>query len=174
VSNVIWENMQAVGPIDYDETDDEFAEELRKTIPEDRIDATLSDVPAELYDEIRHEALFPDPVAPFDRDQHSHGSTEVGDVSWIVPTGQFWAATWPVGTPGHSWQAVAANGDFGQKGIAFAAKVLAGAAYDLLSDAGTLEAAREEFEAEIGSDVYETPLPDDAEPPFDVTAMGTD
>nr|WP_231751243.1 hypothetical protein [Halogeometricum sp. CBA1124] len=67
---------------------------------------------------------------------------------------------------------VAANGDFGLKGVAFAAKVLAGATYDLLADEERLAAAREEFEAEIGSDAYETPLPDDAEPPFDVTAMG--
>ncbi|ADD07586.1 M20 family amidohydrolase (homolog to p-aminobenzoyl-glutamate hydrolase subunit B) (plasmid) [Natrialba magadii ATCC 43099] len=172
VSDVIWENMQEVGPIDYTEDDHEFARDLRETIPEDRIESNLANVPDELYAEIRDEALYSDPVQAYDEDRQSHGSTEVGDVSWIVPTGQFRAATWPVGAPGHSWQVVAANGDFGKEGVAFAAKVLAGTTYDLLADESTLEAAHDEFETEIGTDAYETPLPADAEPPFDVTTMG--
>jgi aminobenzoyl-glutamate utilization protein B len=171
VTDVIWENMRTVGPIDYDEADYEFAAALRATVSEDRIDANLSEVPADRYEAIRDEPLYPHPVEAFDHDQHTHGSTEVGDVSWIAPTGQFRAATWPVGVPGHSWQVVAANGDFAQEGIAFAAKVLAGAAYDLLTDAETLDAARDEFEATVGADAYETPLPEEAEPPFDITAM---
>jgi aminobenzoyl-glutamate utilization protein B len=171
VTDAIWENMQAVGPIDYPEADCEFAAELKATVPAERIDANLADRPRTLRETIRDRALYPEPVAAFDRDRLSHGSTEVGDVSWIVPTGQFRGATWPVGVPGHSWQVVAANGDFAQKGVAFAAKVLAGTAYDLLVDEQTLAAAREEFEAEIGADAYETPLPETAEPPFDVTAV---
>ena len=171
VSTVLWENMEQVGPIDYDDGDYEFAAELKSTVPDDQIEAGLSKVPTELYEQIRDEALYPEPVEAYDRDQHGAGSTEVGDVSWITPTGQFSAATWPIGTPGHSWQIVAANGDFGQKGVAFAAKVLAGAAYDLLSDRERLAEARTEFEREIGSDRYETPLPPEAEPPFDVTSM---
>jgi len=91
-------------------------------------------------------------------------------VSYIAPTGQFTAATWPVGTPGHSWQVVAANGDFGKKGMMFAAKVLAGTAHDLMTDAETLKAAKAEFEETTGGEPYETPLPPEAEPPFDMTA----
>lgn len=171
ISDVIWENMRQVGPIDYDEADYEFAADLKATVPDDRIEANLSTVPDELSAEIWDESLHPEPVAPYDHDQQMAGSTDVGDVSWIVPMGQFSAATWPVGTPGHSWQVVAANGDFGQKGVTFAAKVLAGAIYDLMADRETLDAAREEFEADIGTDAYETPLPAESEPPFDVTAM---
>ncbi|WP_224449059.1 amidohydrolase [Haloprofundus salilacus] len=169
VSEVIWENMRTVGPIPYDDANYAFAAELKATVPDDRIESGLSNVPDELYDEIREKSLHPDPVEPFDHDHQTHGSTEVADVSWITPTGQFTAATWPVGAPGHSWQVVAANGDFGLKGVAFTAKVLAGATYDLLTTPETVEAAREEFETEIGSGAYETPLPEDAEPPFDVT-----
>jgi aminobenzoyl-glutamate utilization protein B len=172
VSNVVWENVRAAGPIDYDDADRAFAAELQATVADERIESRLSDLPDELADRVRGEPLYANPVEPFDHAQQTHGSTEVGDVSWITPTGQFRGATWPVGVPGHSWQVVAANGDFGLKGVAFAAKVLAGATYDLLADEERLAAAREEFEAEIGSDAYETPLPDDAEPPFDVTAMG--
>ena len=174
VTDVIWENMREIGPIDYDEADHDFAADLKATVPDDRIDAQLSDVPDELYEEVREESLYPEPIEAFDADQQSHGSTEVGDVSWITPTGQFRGATWPVGAPGHSWQVVAANGDFGRKGITFAAKVLAGATYDLLTDPERLRAARAEFDDEIGPDAYETPLPPEAEPPADVTAMSDD
>ena len=38
------------------------------------------------------------------------GSTDVGDVSWVTPTTEFYAATWVPGTPPHTWQAVAASG----------------------------------------------------------------
>ncbi|MDS0295049.1 amidohydrolase [Halogeometricum luteum] len=169
VSELIWENIDTAGPVPYDDADREFAAELQATVPDERIESRLDELPEDLRDEVEGEALYAEPVAPYDHDRQTHGSTEVGDVSWITPTGQFNAATWPVGTPGHSWQVVAANGDFGLKGVAFAAKVLAGATYDLLADAERLAAAREEFEEEIGSDAYETPLPEDAEPPFDVT-----
>jgi aminobenzoyl-glutamate utilization protein B len=174
VTDSILENMREIGPIDYDKADYDFAADLRATVPEDQIDSQLSDVPDELYDEIRDEVLYPEPVEAYDHEQQSHGSTEVGDVSWITPTGQFRGATWPVGTPGHSWQVVAANGDFGQKGVTFAAKVLAGTAYDLLADEGLIDAARNEFNDEIGADAYETPLPPEVEPPADVTAMSDD
>jgi aminobenzoyl-glutamate utilization protein B len=171
VSDVIWRNMREVGPIDYDRDDYEFAADLKATIPDDRIESRLADLPEDVYETVRNEALYPDPVSVFDRDHQSHGSTEVGDVSWITPTAQFRAATWPVGTPGHTWQAVAANGDFGLKGIVFAAKVLAGATYDLMANRETLAAAREEFEADVGEGNYESPLPEDTEPPSDVTTM---
>ena len=59
------------------------------------------------------------------------GSTDVGDVSWVVPTGQFSAVTWAAGTPGHAWQIVAqGKGPVAHKGMLFAAKVMAATAYD--------------------------------------------
>ena len=101
----------------------------------------------------------------------SGGSTDVGDVSWIVPTAQFRAATWPIGAPGHGWQVVAANGDFAVEGAVFASKVLGGAVADLLADAETVERANREFTAATADNPYECPLPEDVEPPFDVTAQ---
>jgi aminobenzoyl-glutamate utilization protein B len=169
VTDVIWENMQIVEPITYDEEDAAFARDLQETIPEETREMELADVPEDLRTKIEDHALYPEPVAVFDEDDRTHGSTEVGDVSWITPTGQFKGATWPVGTPGHSWQVVAANGSFGQKGVAFAAKVLAGSVYDLMRYPETLKTARREFEAMLGEKAYESPLPEDAEPPFEMT-----
>ena len=170
ISEIIEANLESVGPIPYTAEDRAFAAELQATVPAEEIESSLSFVPESLYDEIRASALYADPLPAIDGDHHKHGSTEVGDVSWIVPTGQFRLATWPVGVPGHSWQVVASNGSFGLKGATHAAKVLAGSAFDLFTDRSTLEAAQAEFDGEIGPDAYETPLPPDAEPPFDVTA----
>ncbi|SFR63635.1 amidohydrolase [Halogeometricum limi] len=171
VSELLWENLQAAGTIPYDDADRAFAAELQETVADERIESRLDELPDDVAEAVRGESLYAEPVEPHDHDRQSHGSTEVGDVSWLTPTAQFTAATWPVGAPGHSWQVVAANGDFGQKAVAYAAKVLAGTTYDLLSDGDAIADAREEFESDVGHGAYETPLPEDAEPPFDVTAM---
>ena len=84
---------------------------------------------------------------------------------WIAPTVQFRGATWPVGTPAHTWQAVAANGEFGLRGVTFAAKVMAGTVYDLLADPSILDDARVEHEEATGGRGYESPVPEDAEVP---------
>lgn len=169
VTNVIWENMEELGPIKYDEDDYEFAHNLVESVSKSNRDAELESLPDELRETVEDCALYPEPVAPFNEDNISGGSTEVGDVSYITPTGQFRAATWPVGTPGHSWQVVASNGDFGRKGMIFAAKVLAGSVYDLMTDPATLEAAKAEFLEATDGEPYQTPLPPEAEPPFGVT-----
>ena len=76
----------------------------------------------------------------------SQGSTDVGDVSWLTPTAQFTAVTWVSGSPGHSWQNVAAGThSIAHKGLLLAAKVLAGTCADLMEQPDTLAAARAEF-----------------------------
>lgn len=170
LTEVLWENMQAVGPIDYADEDREFAAEIRETLPADDVESTLETVPEERRDAVRDSSLYGEPVEPTDEDEVSGGSTDVGDVSWITPTAQFRAATWAVGTPPHTWQAVAANGSFGKQGMTFAAKVFAGTLHDLLTDPETVEAANAEFDEAVGEQGYETPLPEGTDPPFDVTA----
>ncbi len=78
-------------------------------------------------------------------------STDMGDVSWRVPTVQLTAATWVPGTPAHSWQAVAAGGmSIGVKGMMVAAKTMALTAIDLVTTPGHLQKARAEFDASRG------------------------
>ena len=169
VTEIVWQNMQAVGPIEYDGEDRAFAADLRETVEDDRLAARFDDVPDEIEAAVGDAPLYGEPVAAYDEGDVSGGSTDVGDVSWIVPTAQFRAATWPIGAPGHGWQVVAANGDFAVKGAVFAAKVLGGTVADLLADAETVERANREFAAATADDPYECPLPADVEPPFDVT-----
>jgi aminobenzoyl-glutamate utilization protein B len=96
------------------------------------------------------------------------GSTDVGDVSWVVPTAGFSTACWVPGTPGHSWQAVACGGTtIGKKGMLLAARTLAATAWDLYRDPKLLEAARADFERRREGRDYQSLLDKDQKPPLD-------
>jgi aminobenzoyl-glutamate utilization protein B len=96
------------------------------------------------------------------------GSTDVGDVSWVVPTAGFTTACWVPGTPGHSWQAVAAGGtSIGRKGMQLAAKTLAAMAWDLYSDSAKIEVAKTEFRKRLNGHKYEPLISKDMPPPLD-------
>ena len=88
----------------------------------------------------------------------SPGSTDVGDVSWLTPTAQFSAVTWPSCAPGHSWQIVSAGKSaLAHKGMILAAKVLAGVTADLMTKPQILTDARAEFEISA-ADGYDCPI----------------
>ena len=88
----------------------------------------------------------------------------MGDVSWLTPTAQFTAVTWPSGSPGHSWQNVSCGKTgIGHKGLLLAAKVLAGTAADLMSNPKHLQDARMEFHV-TAADGYDCPIGKDLEP----------
>lgn len=94
-------------------------------------------------------------------DDSSPGSTDVGDVSYTVPTVGFSTATWVPGTPAHSWQAVACGGtDIGAKGMINAAKTLTALGIELLHNPALIETAKKEFEASKGSYIYKALLGD--------------
>ena len=99
-------------------------------------------------------------------DYMSAGSTDVGDVSWLTPTAQFNAATWPSNCPGHSWQMVSTGKTrFAQEAMLYAGAVLAMTAYDLMTDPSILTDARAEFNVTAAGG-YDCPLEPDlvAEP----------
>lgn len=74
-------------------------------------------------------------------------SSDVGDVSKIIPTNMFTTATWPIACMAHTWQATASSGtSIGAKGALHAAKVMAGTAYDLFTKPDVLAKIQEEFE----------------------------
>ena len=95
-------------------------------------------------------------------------STDVGDVSWNVPTAGVRTATWVPGTPAHSWQAVAAGGtSIGLKGMLVAAKALALTAANLFRDAELIALAKAEFDERRGPGYRYEPLIGDRSPPLD-------
>src|SRR5207248_10005365 len=88
------------------------------------------------------------------------GSTDVGDVSWLVPTGGLNTACFALGSPGHSWQNVAAVGSpIGHKGMMVAAKALALSLADLLQDEAVRKEAKADFEKRMTGRKYTTRIP---------------
>jgi aminobenzoyl-glutamate utilization protein B len=98
----------------------------------------------------------------------SKGSTDVSDVSWVVPVGGFTTACWVPGTPAHSWQATAAGGtSIGKKGMTLAARVLAATAWDLFHGPKTLAAAQAELRSRLAGRAYQPLILPGQEPPLD-------
>ena len=110
-------------------------------------------------------AAVNDFIIPYVPSNHFNpGSSDVGDVSWLTPTAQFTAVTWPSGCPGHSWQVVSAGRtSFAHKGMLHAAKVLSGAVADLMTDPTLLEKARTEFRVTT-AEGYDCPISKDLLP----------
>jgi aminobenzoyl-glutamate utilization protein B len=96
------------------------------------------------------------------------GSTDVADVSWLVPTAGFGTACWVPGTPAHSWQAVAAGGTaIGRSGMILAARTLAASACDLFADPKILERARTEHQKRLDGRKYRPLLEAGQQPPLE-------
>lgn len=94
------------------------------------------------------------------------GSTDVADVSWVVPTAQLETVCYAADTPFHSWQMVAqGKSTAAHKGMLHAAKVLAATAAELLAHPKALEAAKWELRSRGGIEGYVCPIPADVRPP---------
>ena len=106
-------------------------------------------------------------MRPF-KTSHGYGSTDVGDVSWNVPTAGFRAATWVPGTASHSWQAVASGGtSIGLKGAELAAKTLAKSAIEIYSNPSIIDEAKAELNERVGNNFEYKPLLGDRKPPLE-------
>ncbi|HHW18327.1 MAG TPA: amidohydrolase [Firmicutes bacterium] len=159
------DNFKKVGVPDWTTEELEFARRVSETIDKGQKSEMLRNMnaPKELYDQIMNTTV----VDPLDKGKVMPGSTDVGDVSWIVPTVQVSVATWPIGTPGHSWQIVACSGHaLGLRGMLVAAKVMAMTGKDLLENPSVLEKAKKEFSERVGDERYKSPLPDGLKPPL--------
>ena len=169
ISELIVKNMHKIGLPKYSEEDLKFAEEIAKTISSEMKIAQLKKSKRPRWERLVDKLIddeFPD---PWGEGEVSHGSTDVADVSWHAPTVEFGTATWVLGTPAHSWQAVAQNGvGIGHKSLVFAAKVMAATAIDLLTSEDALNKAREEHKQRMGNKKYRSPIPPDHKPPLDI------
>jgi len=104
-------------------------------------------------------------VMPFQIKNGGTASSDIGEVSAVVPLAEINLATRPLGTAAHHWaQTACAAHPIGYKGMAVAAKVLAASAIDTLGDPGIVKAAREAFAVQTKGKPYVSPLPPDARP----------
>ena len=151
LAKVMDANLRMVGGYTYTTEEREFAARIQKTF------ATDNQPPLESTQIIQ-------PLRTFD----GSASTDVGDVSWVVPTVQVGTATWVPGTAAHSWQAVAAGGTtIGQKGMMMAAKTMALTAMDLFTTPAMIEDAWKEFRTKRGENFKYEALIGDRKPALD-------
>ncbi len=163
-------HLQAFSGPGFDAEDYAFAQSLQETFDPGTVTRYL--------DTIAHRG-FPAPV-PGERGSVLHdtvlghwgqgetlaGSTDVADVSHVCPTAQIGTATAPLGTPGHSWQNVAAVGSpIGMKGMLYAAKTMAAAALDFVTDPGLVRLAKDEFERATRGTPYHAAVEEIVPPP---------
>lgn len=153
LSTNLYENLKTVGGVTYDKTEEDFALKIFPSL--NRKDVNISD------------AALVKPYA--DQSDEAFGSTDVGDISWLVPTAGISSATWVPGTAAHSWQAVAAGGmSIGHKGMMVAAKTMALTIMDCLVSPEMLKNAKLELLKRRGGDQFKyEALLGDRNPPLD-------
>jgi aminobenzoyl-glutamate utilization protein B len=147
-------NLVGVGGFRYSADEERFGEQLLKSLPPEgagdlRSTSTVRPLRIE------------DPNAPT-------ASTDVGDVSWHVPTIGFFTATMVPGVVLHTWQATASAGmSIGQKGMVVAAKAMATTGADLFSNARLVADAKVEFQRQLQGKTYSSGIPLGQKPPLD-------
>jgi aminobenzoyl-glutamate utilization protein B len=152
LSTNLYENLKTVGGVNYDKTEEDFALKIFPSL--NRKEVNISD------------AALVKPYA--DQSDEAFGSTDVGDISWLVPTAGISSATWVPGTAAHSWQAVAAGGmSIGHKGMMVAAKTMALTIMDCLVSPEMLKNAKLELLKRRGEPFKYEALLGDRNPPLD-------
>ena len=146
-------SLEKIGGVKYTAEEIDFAEKIRATVNAQ----SLASVSAAQE------------VKPYISGLSFPASTDVGDVSWVVPTAGLSTATWVTGIPAHSWQAVACNGmSIGHKGMMNAAKTIALTAQNLFKNTPVIEQSKEELYQRRGSKIFEyKSLAGDRKPPLD-------
>lgn len=149
-----------VGVPQFDENEKELARAIR---------STLTDEDKKMFRRIKglEDKELADFLMPYSKGGPSFGtgSTDVGDVSWIVPTAQCVTACMAIGTPFHTWQLVAQGGtSLGHKGMLHAGKVMAATALEVMTHPELLEAAKAELNQYLAEEPYVCPIPADVKP----------
>jgi aminobenzoyl-glutamate utilization protein B len=164
LEKAMYETMQRLGAPDWDEADRAFAREIQATLaPED-----LSTAYRRVGVQPKPNTPLHDGIVPMDTKRvQMIGSTDVGDVSWVVPTVQAHAATYAIGTPGHSWQLTAqGKNPAAHKGLAFVAKVMAATAVEAIQDPTLIERAKADLAERTRATPYVCPVPEGVDPPI--------
>jgi len=158
--------MEELGPPHFDDADKAFAAKIQATLT----DKDISSV----YHMIGMEPTgrpLADFIVPLDAKRNPLiGSTDVGDVSWVVPTAQVHAPTIAIGTPLHTWQVVAqGKSPHAHKAMVQAAKAMAGLGVKALTEPELIVAAKADLKKRTARIPYVNPLPAGVTPPLDMS-----
>jgi len=171
LNQVLYKNMEEIGPPKFDQADIAFAKEITKSLTPDDLKTELDQLIRRGMS--RNEAgrqmagkVLADFIVPYKPLDAVHpGSSDMGDVSLVVPTTCFNGATLALGTPGHSWQTVSQSASsIAHKGVIAAGQYMAATAIDLFNDPETVEKAKVQHQEDMAGETYVCPLPDEAQP----------
>ena len=168
LEKAMYDNYLRLGAPEFDDSDRAFAAKIQATLSEEDIETAFRKVGLPVRDGVP----LCDVIVPLDaKTAPMMGSTDVGDVSWAVPTVQARGATYAIGTPGHSWQ-LTAQGKMpvAHKGLVHVAKAMAGTAIDVLANPDLLAQAKADHHARLARSPYVCPIPDDVTPPIGMSA----
>lgn len=149
LADVALANLREFNQLKYDNPQREFAQRIQQTL--------TKPLPLDIISEV------------FDTSgEVGKGSTDVGDVSWVIPTAGFTTACFVPGTTSHSWQAVAASGmSIGKQGMQLAAQTMAASVWDLMTQPEILVEAKQEHARRREGRKYEPLLLPEQQPPLD-------
>jgi aminobenzoyl-glutamate utilization protein B len=147
-AEVLQKNIERLGPIVYSQDEVDFAKKIQEVsgVPQKGLDGKIGP--------LKETAEHP-----------TGGSTDVGDVSWLVPEITLLATTAPIDAPWHSWAVVACGGmSIGHKGMLFASKALGMTMVDLFENAQLRQDIKAEFDSRKGDHQYKPYIPDGPPP----------
>ena len=141
-------NMELLGPITYNDEETAFGKKIQEVTGKKQLGMDSAINPLKET-----------------RENPGGGSTDVGDVSWVVPVINLSVTTAPKDTPWHSWAVVACGGmSIDHKGLVYAAKAMAMTMADLYKDPKLVNAVKTEFKNRKGNHNYKGLIPDGPPP----------
>ena len=164
LGEVMQRNLDLLGPPVFTNKERQYAKKMQSTMSYNDIEtAYLQAGISEVKDQVLAESIVP----PNAKEIGMSGSTDVADVSWVVPTVQLWGANYTIGTPFHSWQMTAqGKSSIAIKGMTHAATAMAATGVDVLLDKKLREDAWLDLQKLLDQNAYVSPLLDNAKPPI--------
>jgi aminobenzoyl-glutamate utilization protein B len=151
LARLMYNNLKTVGGVNYTPEEVEFGKKIQSSL-------TFKVPPLESATQVQ----------PFKTGGFFPASTDVGDITWVVPTAGLGTATWVPGVPAHSWQAVATGGmSIGYKAMNNAAKIIAMTGIDIFNNPSIIGKAQKELDDYVGPDFKYKSMIGDRKPPLD-------
>lgn len=169
LSDVLNETFNEVGAPCFDSDDTKLASQISETLSEAQKSNVINfmrsfigkDSATQIEDKVVSDTILPYRVI----EKASPASTDVGDVSWKVPTAQITVACYALGSMEHSWQVVAqGKSETFHKGMLKAGEVLASTALKLFENPNIIKKAKEELLERTSGQAYVCPIPLEVKP----------
>ena len=164
LGNIMQSNLDQLGAPEFTKEDHLYAKKYQDTLTRKDIESAYSNAGIDIVEgQVLAETVVAGDVKPVDMG----GSTDVADVSWVVPTVSLWGANYAIGTPFHSWQMTAqGKSSIAIKGMTHAAMVMAATGSDLITNKKILADAWKEHNITIKRNAYVSPISPSASPPI--------